>query len=619
MLLTLFLFIFAIGLGHRLIRGVVETWSWPERIAFSGALGLGIFAYGILGLGLLGGLKWPLWAFTATFILLSLPETLRLAREIKTPRPTLSGILIGLGLLVFGVITLLGVISPADSSEWDTIAYHLAVPKLYLEAGRIYYIPYIHHSNFPSTVEMLYTWGLAINGQSAAKAFHWLFGWMMFLGAAGFAVRQSNGKATGFAMLGLAATPIVLWEAGTGYVDLATGCYAALAVFATYDGLTNRRICPIILAGLMAGLAVGTKSTALLLLVLLSLLVLIWNIRNAPKESIKFAATLGLIGILVASPWFVKTYVYTGNPVYPFFYSVFGGRNWNEVNAAQYSEEQKSFGVGATIEERQSLKAFLMLPWNLAAYVPEGQITRNYGFTNVGTPFAQIGALWCFLLLAIPFLRLPKPTAFLLLVVGGMTLGWFFLSQQSRYLLMILPLLASLFGMIAAQEKPWFRWLAGILIAFQALILLMGFIPFFTTRQALAVIGGITQEEYLEGSEGELIDASRFINDRPFTSDMLPNSKILLIDEVRGFYFDRPYVWGNPGHHTLIPYDSFKNAKDLIDFLKKNGYTDVLLNKQWGSGFQGDPWRKLFSEAEQQSYLRQEYQGRSIAIYHIDR
>ncbi len=68
------------------------------------------------------------------------------------------------------------------------------------------------------------------------------------------------------------------------------------------------------------------------------------------------------VALLVCSPWLVKSYIYTGNPVYPFFYSVFSGKDWTGELARGYSTLQANFGLG------NDFASFLLLPYNLAAY-----------------------------------------------------------------------------------------------------------------------------------------------------------------------------------------------------------------------------------------------------------
>ncbi len=49
--------------------------------------------------------------------------------------------------------------------DFDTVSYHFAVPKLYIKAHSIFYIPYIQQSNFPFFSEMLYLIGLLFKNE----------------------------------------------------------------------------------------------------------------------------------------------------------------------------------------------------------------------------------------------------------------------------------------------------------------------------------------------------------------------------------------------------------------------------------------------------------------------
>src|SRR6185295_13803103 len=68
--------------------------------------------------------------------------------------------------------------------------------------------------------------------------------------------------------------------------------------------------------------------------------------RKEPGKGFSSALLVGVIAMAIACPWYIKNVVNTGNPVYPFFYSKLGGKNFSAPQAEQYSREQASFGVG---------------------------------------------------------------------------------------------------------------------------------------------------------------------------------------------------------------------------------------------------------------------------------
>ena len=76
-----------------------------------------------------------------------------------------------------------------------------------------------------------------------------------------------------------------------------------------------------------------------------------------------------------------------------------------------------------------------------------------------------------------------------------------------------------------------------------------------------------TQDSYLENHLDVWISpmpSTGSIRTRPRTAG------VVFYDEVCGFYLDRPYLWGNAGHSSYIPYDQMKNGNDLTAWMLKN-------------------------------------------------
>ncbi|MCD5390694.1 hypothetical protein LR007_02375 [candidate division NPL-UPA2 bacterium] len=71
-------------------------------------------------------------------------------------------------------IALIGALTPP--LNYDTLSYHLGVPKIYIRNHRIMYLPHQVYSNFPFTLQMLYTLSLLLKGDILAKLIHLSFG-----------------------------------------------------------------------------------------------------------------------------------------------------------------------------------------------------------------------------------------------------------------------------------------------------------------------------------------------------------------------------------------------------------------------------------------------------------
>ena len=47
-------------------------------------------------------------------------------------------------------------------------------------------------------------------------------------------------------------------------------------------------------------------------------------------KNVKVIALTAAVAALIGSPWYIRNWILAGNPVYPFYYSTFGGKNWSE-------------------------------------------------------------------------------------------------------------------------------------------------------------------------------------------------------------------------------------------------------------------------------------------------
>jgi len=90
--------------------------------------------------------------------------------------------------------------------------------------------------------------------------------------------------------------------------------------------------------------------------------------------------------------------------------------------------------------------------------------------------------------------------------------------------------------------------------------------------QMEVVTGRVSADDY-QTKRISFYGASKEIN-----KTVGPTGKVALYDEVFGFLLDVPYMWANPGHSTLIPYDQMSTPDDFVNGLKKLGFTHVYIN-----------------------------------------
>ncbi|MDW8322024.1 MAG: hypothetical protein RMM08_11755, partial [Armatimonadota bacterium] len=430
-----------------------RLWRLPfvnagERFAFGLALSTGVLSYLTLLAGLLGRLeRGMLWLLFAG-ILVAGGQAWRRTRalHVHTSTSFLSRrLVLPLGLLA--ALALPMVASPPAATDWDGLSYHLAAPAIWLREGRIGYIPFMHHSNFPFVIEMQYLWAMGVGmGAGGAKVFHWATLLLVVAGTLAFACRAGfNGF---WAAISLISVPVVLWESTVAYADLATTAYTLLCLLAAWSASGEKDVSArrgwLAMAGLMGGLALGTKMTALGSMGLLAVLLFWESVRQRQIRLTEIVLCMG-VAVAVGAPWYIKTYLYTGNPVYPFFYELFGGRNWTAENARIYREAQLAFGLGR--EPHQ----LLLAPFNLTFY-------WNRFFDPL--PFVgSVGFVYLAGLIPLFFVRCLPDSARWWVVFSLVSLVlWFVLMQQVRYLMTIFPLASLWCGWLAVQQER--RWTA---------------------------------------------------------------------------------------------------------------------------------------------------------------
>lgn len=372
----------ALGLGSRLLQqfffaaGAPQNRMGPETVLFGAGLGLGLL--GLLGLGLgLAGLLRPVVAYgLAVALSLALgPHTVRLGQDVwpgvkaafRLPPAALLPAVVYVALIC--LLTLAVALLPP--TDWDGLFYHLTGPRLYVQAGQLAGNINIPHLSFPSLMEMLFTWAILLRGDVAAKLLHTLFGFLTG-GLVFLTSRRFFGpKAAWPALLVFTSMPMVSTLAGWAYNDLALAFYQLAALYWFIEWSTGRNTnfkivgAPLILSGIFAGLAMGMKYTAFVTpLVVVGLIV--WSLarrprRNSPAPGWRAlpAAVAIFAGsaLVVAAPWYIKNWLFTGNPVYPFLFNLFGGRFWDSFRADWYA----AAGTGIGLEP----KTLLALPWLL--------------------------------------------------------------------------------------------------------------------------------------------------------------------------------------------------------------------------------------------------------------
>lgn len=563
--------------------GIVAS-SRSERIVYSTAVGLGIIGYVVLAVGMAGLLRpAPVGAIILVIAALTWRGAAALWSDIRQPWPSPRGV-VAIGVLGTAVlaacVTIVNAYVPPGAHEWDALAYHLATPAVYILHGKIVFLPTDHHSNFPFLMEMWYLLGLLYQGPVLAALFHLATAALTATGLFAIGRRHFGAGAGAIAAVVFITVPIVLWEAATAYVEIAQTLLILTAIGACLEYRATRSTRWIALSGLLMGFALGVKTLSLvpcgIVLVLLAI----------ERKPFRHLAVFACITLVVGCPFYVKTWALTGNPVYPFAYRYLGGKYWNQKMADAYQGEQKSFGIHhelptAAADQQGAPLAFanptvtdtlrnaILAPFALVAFP-----RLFYNASDPGT-LNHLG----FLFLSLPVLlavapRRPRGALWLAILCVTWLLTWTVQMQYVRYIVPMLGPLCLLAGAGAssvAAAWPRMRLMIGAVVLVQVAMTFGVLLPDLPERLAIAT-DTEARHVYLTHS------VNSYISMEWLNRNTKPNEGVILYEETRGFYLQRPYLWGNAGHSLYIPYSDFQTGRQMAEWFVRRGYRYGLVN-----------------------------------------
>jgi 4-amino-4-deoxy-L-arabinose transferase-like glycosyltransferase len=593
--------LFATGIGLLLLRRWVEPLPVSARWGLCGAVGLGIVGLATFFWGIMGLLSFPLpfviaWVLLGIYGLASSGHLLRSSSSESLQPVRL--------FLVFLVVMLLvrlpAVFSPSGDEDWDTLSHQLAMSRIWLEQGKITDIEWMPHSYIPATINMLYLWGLKWGGQYGAKMFSWLLGLLAIFAVGGLTAYRYGRFPGWWAALGLAAVPVFLWEIGTAYQDVSHGLFAGAGAVLAALYLSEKRREWIALSAVCLGFALATKYTGFFVLVAVLLTLIIFSVfEKQASQGIKTALVVLVLSLLLVSPWLVRNEILRGNPVFPFYSHLFGGKNWSAYNAEAWASEQRQFGVGYGVGDFPA--AVLGL-----AVVPDR-------YANQGSPYYAVGPL---LLIGFAYWlfsgRMRREEGALMLILTFSLMVWFVTSQQSRYLASLM--IPGLFLVGGAIERSSVKGLIKLAVGLQTawtLFLFVGLpLPQHESGPPQSAYDHLARHASLinkrlamqvgamigrGGSLGEILTdtfsfwgGTSMINEihagllgattRQAETSKSRRIKVALFDEPRGYYLHAEYFWANPNYHTLIPYDNIRSPEEFVEALKQLGTTHIYIS-----------------------------------------
>jgi len=579
-----FLALVSVGFGKRILDGLGQAPEHPvDVLALALPLGMGVAALATLAVGELGCLnRVGLSIVLAVLIELGVFPSLRRAGQLLFPPLRRGGqgrwsrclppsdltprhectpcvnryrasdwaIALCTGLVLLGAA--LSALAPV--TDGDALCYHLQVPKVFLMRGAVGFDADLHETVYPLVTELLYALALEFRGPVACRWIQWALGLALAANVTALA-RPSLGRRAWWAGAIVLLVPAVSNGMSAPLNDVALAAFGTAAIVAWVRLQERPSHAAAIAAGLFMGLAIGVKYPALVLCGLLAPAIALRALGGRCSSSslrrtrwltltLVYLATAGAVG----GWWYLRAYVHTGNPVYPYFRTVFGGAGLDEV----LDPVKRPLAV---------------TPVNLLlALVPLSlQPDRFDSFSH------QFGPIFLLFLPAVLLERAPRR------VLGLVALAYVFLAicmtqrQSMRFLLIALGPMSIAVAYVASvwcdRRTAAARLLLGVLIAALGLQACLAVVR---SRHALAVV--LRREsatEFLARREPTFTVGQ-------WVAGNLPMAARLIGQDHRGFYIPRPYTMELAHRRRTGLGRRGESPAEIVASLLKKRFTHVM-------------------------------------------
>jgi hypothetical protein len=538
---------------------------------------------------------WVWWPIVAAGLILAGWQGRRALEKWRIPAGFDGRALIWVALALAAGIWLAGATRPEgllwSADAYDSLEYHLQVPREFYHAGSIGQLRHNCYSYYPLGTEMLFLLAMclrkgAYEGMYLAKMLHGAFGVLAV--AAVFGTLKADDESRGRFAAGLLGTiPLVIYLGWLAMVELAMVCQVALAVLWLRQWLGGGRPREAACIGLLLGAACATKYLSVGLIaapVLFAMIVISFASRDRLRR-LAHAPLVAAVAAILFAPWLIRNAVYTGNPVFPLGTSLFGRGHWSGESQQRWQAGHgpqlkppvpipptwRRSPVTGRVEllhdnlmTAQELSPMLLLLAGVAicVLIAAGRKAPAWDWALALILAAQI-AIWMAFSHQMPSRFLAPATVPMALLAGGM------LAQLAKVRVNPLRRIAQPVG-----NAPWGRPAAVALLATTMGVNLI--VSYLMYREEARPYDG---PRPLHGQPARLLSMDDHLYRNPSTQ-VPPGSRFLLVGDSRAWYWpeDTIYATAFDSHPLAELADAHAPAGKMLEVLRALGITHIVVN-----------------------------------------
>ena len=477
-------------------------------------------------------------------------------------------------ILVLLLLNFFQVFAPITND--DSLSYHFQIPKNYIFNNGFIYDPFIPY-NSPHLLEIIHVIPFMFGGELSIKLLLYLISVLLCLKIFNICNYYFNLRSGLIAVLLVISTPKFAYINSSGIVEiyLAFITIGAIWIYSEIFNIIkfknndeNLSFNDLVIYGavLLGGVA-SIKYYGLFSVLSLSVAVLYFIIRYNFKNYKKLLFLSIIFGSIFLLPFYIKNIIFTGNPLYPKLFTIFGGVDWSEslsILTNDFFSEQKRLQF--TFQNFFLSPFYLFLDNNTVSgrsgygililmLVPV--IIREYFYTNLKLQNSKLNvSLIFYYILSIWVL-------------------WFLFSfHRDRHLIVIIILLSIFIGnavMNLSNEKN--NLPLKIITIF---IFIVGMFPnviahiFFNQKYLELYFSDNTKIEFNEKYlplQNEFLIINKFLD---------PKSKIINLVGNRQYFLDHKQFYPSPAFQGQFDFSKLRDHDELYKQIKENKFTHII-------------------------------------------
>lgn len=202
--------------------------------------------------------------------------------------------------------------------EYREDQYHVDLPRQYLRFNTNMIPPkeQLHVSAAPQTAESYYLIGIFLLSKEAARFLHFYFYLLTILTLINYSKINPKYKFAIYTPLLLVSSPVIIKETSSMYTDFQWLFCLLISALILIDQYKNKFV-TYSLSGLFFGGIVASKLWTIIFYPVFSLFLILKN--KFKRTTIKYLLIFIFFSLLVYGLWLIRSYILTGNPLYPAF------------------------------------------------------------------------------------------------------------------------------------------------------------------------------------------------------------------------------------------------------------------------------------------------------------